>query len=278
MKISDRFTDYGLIGGLFWVLQFIIWFAWRDEPVAQVFASFTGHFDKITGASATLVAAIGLIAVFSTGLFINVAGVVIFRRYETFAFRDNLNRNLHWLKPFLDANSLYVRDDLRRIVAPLGYEKRRAIDNKIATSEGQNERKGIFEYSAAARDAYVRLDSFLLSYVAIAAGADKTKMHDDRIALADSVRAVAAALVIWGMEMIGFILVSKHTSIVKALTVLSMCAMSGLALNVVIGAFQRVCSTLFALVYVIYERDHPELKPGSVTTVKPPSEGILKPS
>jgi hypothetical protein len=26
MKISDRFTDYGLIGGFFWLLQLGIWY------------------------------------------------------------------------------------------------------------------------------------------------------------------------------------------------------------------------------------------------------------
>jgi hypothetical protein len=25
MKISDRFTDYGLIGGFFWLLQCLVW-------------------------------------------------------------------------------------------------------------------------------------------------------------------------------------------------------------------------------------------------------------
>jgi hypothetical protein len=36
MKISDRFTDYGLIGGFFWILQLVIWLTvgrtrWTDH-------------------------------------------------------------------------------------------------------------------------------------------------------------------------------------------------------------------------------------------------------
>lgn len=77
--------------------------------------------------------------------------------------------------------------------------------------------------------------------------------------------AVAATISIWALEMIGFIVFSKHTWSFKGFTILLLCLLGGLASNVVIGAFQRVCTLLFALVYVIYQKDHhPEAKPDSV--------------
>ena len=87
MKISDRFTDYGLIGGLFWVFQFIIWFVWSGIPALKVFDTFVADFGRISGSAATLTAAVGVIAVFSTGLLLDVVGAFAFRSYEMLLFK-----------------------------------------------------------------------------------------------------------------------------------------------------------------------------------------------
>ena len=119
MKISERLSDYGLIGGFFWMLQaIIIWLTVLSDD-----ASWTSDLEQLrvtvnnfpNAAFSVLVALFGtagLISVFATGLVLDLLSSSFFRTIEMYIFVKHARRHRHWFQRVADANSAYIQEDL----------------------------------------------------------------------------------------------------------------------------------------------------------------------
>ena len=116
MKISERFTDYGLIGGFFWLMQLAVWLVvvgrtgWSNY--LQTFTTTLNSFPaQAIGPLVALLGAIGLIAVFTTGLLLDILGAWFFRRIEMIVFDSHARQHSHWFQKVADLHSSYIQED-----------------------------------------------------------------------------------------------------------------------------------------------------------------------
>jgi hypothetical protein len=102
MKISDRFTDYGLIGGFFGLISFTLasLLGFPKSLVALFEAAING-FSRLPANAASpfaaLLGALALIAIFATGLVLDLLAASYFRGIEARIFVGHVQRNQQWL-------------------------------------------------------------------------------------------------------------------------------------------------------------------------------------
>jgi hypothetical protein len=130
MKISDRFTDYGLIGGFFWLLQCslfaIVFFPMVWDPsfppiCKDLVAALSASSNPVL---AGLLGALTLILIFTTGLLLDLLGSSLSRSIETNIFVKHLQRNNTWMGRLMQENGDYVQDDWAQLSgAPLTWSK-----------------------------------------------------------------------------------------------------------------------------------------------------------
>ena len=76
MKISEQFTDYGLIGGFFWMLLLSIWvgYGFPTIPWDTLISEFRNDLTSVPAPALTAVTALlgafAIIVIFTTGLLI----------------------------------------------------------------------------------------------------------------------------------------------------------------------------------------------------------------
>jgi hypothetical protein len=116
MKISDRFTDYGLIGGFFWILQLAVWIVivGRDgwTTYLHTFAATLNALPPPAVAPfVTFLGALGLIAVFTTGLLLDLLGSSYLRATEMMVFVRHARQHSHWFQSLANLHSAYIQED-----------------------------------------------------------------------------------------------------------------------------------------------------------------------
>ena len=262
MKISDRFTDYGLIGGFFWLLQLTVWLViagrngWSDH-----LQTFTTTLNILPApAIAPLVAllgAIGLIAVFTTGLLLDLLGSWFFRTVEMIVFDRHVRQHSHWLHRVADLHSAYLQEDWSLLVSLPPY-KTQLLESlkgfKVWNIRDMKDYWLLTRQIYKARQAYPRMQSFLLSYVLLSSGVEKLEPLSTEMALWSSGRAIATAfftsiigVVFWSIDSF-----AARTALV---TVMGLQLVFGiLALMVAVSSYGRVCGTMFAVVYLVSEK------------------------
>jgi hypothetical protein len=107
------------------------------------------------------------------------------------------------------------------------------------------------------RKPYTRMQSFLLIYVLLASGVDKIELLSTQINIWNTSRAIAAAMMLGALLTIiplyyalGDPSFSQTLYIIMSLYFTLIC----LAFATIYGAYARVCSTLFALAYIVASR------------------------
>jgi hypothetical protein len=269
MKISDRFTDYGLIGGFFWTLQFAIlgamgyewhtWPVWWRKMGSALGAIPTTSLPTISA----VLGALALIAIFSTGLLLDLFSAPIFRNVELRIFTHYVKRNREWLGSFLDQHKPYIQGDLVELLRRPTWWADLGIGFKVIVfwvSRFRQEWKDSASGNLRALKCYVRIQAFLLSYVMLTPRIEKIELLNTQISLWTVSRAIALALMLLGFEMTWVWLtfavnsesiflggISQLFYLVYAFEL----ALLILAFLVVVAAFGRVCNTTFALVYLV---------------------------
>jgi hypothetical protein len=235
MKISDKLTDYGLIGGLFWSFQVLLfwpihWSAgdWashlaRVSPIANVIPS------AATSSLSALLGILGLITIFTTGLILDNFGSFFSRGLESGAFQNEAIANKEWMQKLIEQHKAYVQNDWN-----------------VVLEQTKNFRK-----RWKAREAYMRLQSFLLAYASFPGKTDEITQLGLKISDWSISRSINAALVTIVVEA-GFygvftVLSSNRTIYFILLFVIALFAISLLTTKV---AHTRVCKALFAIVYI----------------------------
>jgi len=266
MKIAERFAEYGLTGGFFWLLQlaFLIILS-PDSPLVS-FEHWLDELSKIHIPShiATpvggLLAALAIVSIFFTGLLLDLLGSY-YILLEMNVFRKNVNTNREWLDDFVRNHKSYIGKDYNDFLEKFsdiyshGEVRRMFIDainifglfspkwwkRQIAGSKSKIARYRLMK-------PYSRLQSFLISTVLAYSGATRLDVLMDQMHLWRTSRAISTALLIFSVEisLILFprILKSMHFILIVYFIV------AIVSIFICIRAYSRMCYTLFALAYV----------------------------
>jgi hypothetical protein len=111
--------------------------------------------------------------------------------------------------------------------------------------------------------AYTRVQAFLLSYVFLAAGPNKTNLLDSQMSLWSSARAIAMAMLAVAVEVPIVLVLSLSAwisygwsaGLILGVSFAEIALMS-LGIGVALGAYQRFCGTLLALTYIVSQGEH----------------------
>ena len=125
MQISNRFTEYGLTGGFFWICQLIlIWWYGQTQTILSTVQIPGGQIGST--AIMSLVTAVAIIAVFVTGLLLDLFAA-FFRRLEMGVFQQQLARNRDWLGRLITNHKDYCKAD---------YDEFERRHDKLSRPEG----------------------------------------------------------------------------------------------------------------------------------------------
>jgi hypothetical protein len=269
MKISDKLTDYGLVGGLFWSFQVLfVWsFGWsaadwashlaRVLPIANVIPPIA------TPSLTALLGVMGVITIFTTGLLLDTFGSSFSLESEVKTFQEAAKDNKKWMQQLIEQHKAYVQDDWNLVLeAPLSIKLKseiRLFSLWLFRKSGKLESKEIDERLSRAREAYVRLQSFLMAYASFPGKTDEVTQLGLRISVWNISRSITGALILififefalWLLFLKLFSHSTANLSIFKTLFiplfVVVLFFMSRWTTNY---AHARVCRTLFAIVYI----------------------------
>ena len=251
MQISSRFTEYGLTGGFFWICQlFVIW--WFGQPHAVL--SYLSNVQKqiphgFSSVGSTALSALAIIAVFVTGLLLDLLAVY-FRRMEMDVFWQHLVRNQDWLSRLITEHKSYCESDYE--------ELKRWHDTASEKKIRLRPVAGLKQHLKNA-SAYERLWSFFTSYVLVLSGSTELGLMVDQYHLWRTGRAVSVVLVIVNLEA-GFLPKLLHAPTLPWLGLLLPLVLLLFAWMITRETYSRLCFTLFALVYVTEDKREEDVK------------------
>jgi hypothetical protein len=279
MKISDRFTDYGLIGGFFWLLQCSVWgfFSFarvgREDLLQRLITVLTRVPAAYVPSLVALLGALAIIAIFTTGLLLDLLGSSYFRNIEVRVFITHLRRNKRWLERVVDQHKDYIQEDWSQLLdAPRLWSKATLSVGFKGTLFWWNPRYRR-EYVSSVREGwgllkpYTRVQAFLLSYVLLTSDAEKIELLSTQISLWNTSRAIATAMVLVAVQPTILLLRSAGSSSYYNFPFVAYAAqicLTGVAFAVVYSAHARVCSTLFALAYIVTSKTSVEIAKAAI--------------
>jgi hypothetical protein len=260
MQIGSRFTEYGLAGGFFWICQFIlIWCSGQTQTLLSNLSTVQKQIpEHLPIAITSLVSALAIIAVFVTGLLLDLFAVY-FRPTEMRIFCRHLVRNRDWLGQLIADHKGYCEADYEEFERRLG-ETSLAKDMwaGIAILLFWNQERRQRYVGALKRGwawglarPYERLWSFFASYVIVQSGSSQLSLLVDQYYLWRTGRAVSAALIILFLEIL---IVPRAYEFPFLLGFFFPLAVTVLAIVITLGTYSRLCFTLFALVYVTRDK------------------------
>src|ERR1700733_1403089 len=185
MKISERFTDYGMIGGTFWVLQFLLYGVFGGAPEILKHISLV---NSLNVATVSILGVVGLIVVFSTGLLLDLCAGPMYRVYEAFVLSNHIRQHQTWFKAFLDKSEVYIQQDYAVISAMPAYSQ--FFRARLTIWSRRSREMTSLRSQVKIRRSYVRLSSFMLAYVSLASGADKVEILGTQMSLWNTSRAI----------------------------------------------------------------------------------------
>jgi hypothetical protein len=272
MKISDRFTDYGLIGGFFWLLQLAVWLViagrngWSDY-----LQRFTTTLNILPASAIApfmaLLGAIGLVAVFTTGLFLDLLGSFNLRAVERLIFVNHARQHCHWFQRFADLHSAYLQEDwsLLLSVPPYKTQLRESLKGLKVWNIRDMKDSWLLTWQAfESNQAYARMQSFLLSYMLLSSGVEKLELLSTQMALWITGRAIATAFLVSVLDIFFWLhgwVGTGHVTVLVPLVVVVQLLFGILAFSVAASSYGRFCSTMFALVYLVNEKGTPSVPP-----------------
>jgi hypothetical protein len=261
MQIGSRFTEYGLTGGFFWICQlFVLAYSGQAKTLLS-HPSTLQQLEKmpswISQIGATAISALAIIAVFVTGLLLDVFAVY-YRPMEMRAFHKHLVRNRDWLGRLIADHKGYCEADYEEFESQFrgkSFAKgmMAGFDAFFFWNRQRRQR-----YVAIVKDTwrarpYERLWSFFASYVLVESGSSQLSLMMDQYYLWRTGRAVSTALLIVFLE-IQFLIMSRGSEIPFLVGFVLPLAVTALAMVITLGTYSRLCFTLFALVYVTQDK------------------------
>lgn len=259
MKISVRFAEYTISGGLFWIcivifltlshigsgnndaangnaslilqgstLEQAIQF-WAE--IIKIFlATLPENANYTPNIIANLLTGLGIIAVFCTGILLDIISPLFFTPFEIILFKRGIRYNRHWLKQAIeDHDNIYL------------YEYNSLLNESLLCWNKPNN-------FLKQRHHYVRFRSFLFTNVYASFESEKLEDLKDRIHLWHMSRALGAAIFILALLLnITEILPKASSGISTDIFYIPLCYL--ISVLMAIGSYSRMCDTLFTVTY-----------------------------
>jgi len=277
MQIGSRFTEWGLTGGFFWICQllFLTYSGQRIILLSNLPSKLEP--DWILPSVSTAISALAIVAVFVTGLLLDLSAVY-FRQWEMRVFHRHLVRNRDWLGRFIADHKGYGEADyeeFERLLSKSSLAKDRKAGFGVSLLWNRQRRRQYFAEGwgpwKGAR-AYERLWSFFASYVLVESGSSQLSLMTDQYYFWRTGRAISTSLAILMFEVFLFTFAHSlfsstdtHTPISPGSFIMSLFpsiitwAVLSVAIMITLGTYSRFCFTLFSLVYVTQAKRTVEL-------------------
>jgi hypothetical protein len=290
MKISDRlFSEYGIIGGLFWLivtLELLMWASLGFPIVTQRTLVLGLQYVKNGGVPLTsLLGALGIVMCFLTGVLLDLTSS-LFSIGEAEIFQNHLERNETWLKRVMHQNREYIQKDWPLVLNAEWMKPDWIPRQQLGFVDFI--RYFIKLYKSARP--YSRIESFLISYVLHTPGAEGNQRLNTQITHWNVSRAISwaiilvtsgiSAVIFARMMIITFMVIFRdlnlpshlsapflvlyplrfltdlRSSMVSSIWLLFVMLVTEIPLAILArilarNAYRRVCDTLFTLAYVI---------------------------
>ncbi len=279
MRISDRFTDYGITGSFFLIGLLVLVAFWGQVGwIATLGMFITRNVPTILQPSAiSLLVVLAIIGIFFFGVLLDLWGSL--GKQELFQFKQNMFRNKAWLREMTNAYSDYFPAETNQIISD-SY-------NEVLIKEEKDKRREGFKLSSldikemflpilqpGLSRPYHRLRYFFFSFIFINSGALQLDILFDQTHLWRVSRALFTAVfiltygnillfLIWVIEaVVSRITAQNLTSlpfsaalVTLFVTELVLCITLYIARYMARAAYGQLCSTLFSLTYLSYRKN-----------------------
>jgi hypothetical protein len=229
MLISERFSEYGITGAFFWVIQLIIILIISEHPLviwstwmSQIDPFFSAIPDVLKVSIAGVLAVLGTMAIFVAGLLLDLMGSY-YTGPEMFIFRHQVEKNREWLSSFVNKNRGFIGKDYDEFLShPEDYWKFQKDHWKFQKEMVYFGFRNTFPFrilrilkkksnlpkptpptynSSQFVEPYNRLQSLLISYISIYSGTSNLDVYYDQMHFWRTARAVSIALLLFGLEL-----------------------------------------------------------------------------
>lgn len=260
MKITTRFAEYSITGGLFWLslflfatlLQlliagthptpsnaFMLWGVWLGalQPLATIMNGLPAELQSAIG---TVLATLGVILIFLTGILLDLISPIFFTPIETHFFRKWLvNCNHSWLRPLLATHGEFVGEDFTQFASGRLFDWRHPLRCWFTQ-----------------RHRYNKLRTFMLSYVLMFADSAGIDEFMDTVHLWHTSRALSGAMVTLAFLLNVTPLINYQAVEAQQVETVAMIAIGvplllvAISLIVTLGTYSRMCMTMCSLLYI----------------------------
>lgn len=249
MKVWDRYAEYAIIGGLFWIGIFIA--ASTNDTVKNIAfeaikSSFfievplearTALFPVIT----SLLSALGIIAVFCTGMLVDVISPIFFTPFEIIYFKRYLvEKNCSYLEKVFegDKSSSMYADYVLFSTTPILFSRYKH-----------------FAQWPKQRHRYIKLFALLTSYCLKNSESGVLEDLKDRLVLWRTGRALGGSIFLLAIIINCLVIVptvgfDKHI-LIGILIIIALWILSGL---LAMGQYIRMCNTLRSIMYLVDDK------------------------
>lgn len=256
MNFGARFSEFGMTGAVFWICQILLLTIGAGQVEG---ADLLASLNKILGtegnnsalllsATGSLLTVFGLIAIFSTGLILDMMGSIFFMQ-EMRIFGSHISKNHDWLDKMTDKCSTVIAKDYRDFQKEFDDSDPSTKNTKILQFDPR-----IHLRRFALRFHFLRLQTFLLSYIHVYSANGMSDQLTDHVHVWRTARAISMALFIVALEVIAFDYYSHpghteveaaHTNSTTALYIhWGLFAASAL---LTLKSYNRMCFSLFTL-------------------------------
>src|SRR6266496_11831 len=261
MNISTRITEYSITGGLLWVNVFLFatlvnlpvdqitlnaalqkWVTWYAamKPLA---ATLTALPTTLQSSLGTLLGALAIIAIFISGILLDLIAPVFFVRVEFYFFRKCLvQKNRGWLDRLIAANGEFIAADYQTFVGG------RVIDWKHPFAWFEQRR------------CFQKISAFLLSHIMVFSQAAALEELMDRIHLWRTSRAISTSMVVVAVLLTFSPLAPLSRGLANDPRLWMIATVIPLLLTLIsalitLGTYSRMCLFLCSLTYSTMRRE-----------------------
>jgi hypothetical protein len=253
MKVWDRYAEYALIGGLFWIGMFIaaaMIVSDQANAINSLLNSVNNILTKLPpGVSSdllpvitSLLSALGIIAVFCTGMLIDIISPIFFTPFEIYYFkRFLLEKNCNHIEKIFegDKSSSMYTDYVLFSTTPILFSK-----NKH------------FSQWPKQRHRYIKLFALMTSYCLKNSETGVLEDLKDRLVLWRTGRALGGSIFLLAI-VINCLLIVPTAGLDKhilngILIIIALWILSGL---LAMGQYIRMCNTMRSIMYLKNVKD-----------------------
>lgn len=245
--LNNRFTEYGLTGTFFIVMQLVLFYNLEGSTLyGEIINYVLGFQERVSFLSdkdtSTLLGVLAFAIVFVIGLSLDLVGSIL-RTTEMQCLALEVKKNIEWLEKFTQMNPHYISADYKQILS--AFEKKPLYKTLFNFKE--------IKESFLMRKEADRMRSFFVSHILINEGTDKSQLLIEQIHLWRIGRVISLILWLFAFEVLFFVYLKGSSFSISALLIFAVAMFSTLLAT---SSYQRMLTTLFSLLYVVMKKKH----------------------